>query len=163
MTRKLVLFGAMLAAIAACEGTIDEKHDAAADADGDADSDSGEEGCSMNSGAFCTCDMPFGGNCDDGTPCLLVRNLGTPDLGFCSPSCDCDNYDDVCSVDGAPEGVVPRCIMAGDWPIEDSTLCNCVLMNCTEDTDCPEGQVCHEIVGTHGQYEGVTIYICSPP
>lgn len=165
MLGKYLVCGLVVAAwfhLMACEGNIDQDGgDGDGDGDTDTDADGDDEGCSMNSGAFCTCNTPWEGQCDDGSPCIQVRNFDDPGaLGFCSPSCDCSNYDQDCS--STPFGAVSRCILAGDWPIEDSTQCNCVLMNCDTEADCPPDQQCHEIVGGNGPYEGVTLWICSP-
>lgn len=154
------LIGAVWAYLIACEGTIDQNGDGDGDGDTDADgdADSGDDGCSMNSGAYCTCDMPWEGTCDDGTFCLSVRNLeDTGNLGICSPSCDCgdDSYNHDC--DDTPFGATARCVLAGDWPIVESTRCNCVLWQCETADDCPPGQQCHEIIGQNGPFEGVTL------
>lgn len=117
--------------------------------------------CPMNSGAFCLCDRPWEDICDDGSFCLTVENLDPPgEFGFCAPECSCSNYNNPC-----PEshfGLEPRCILTNSWPITYDTMCNCVLIHCDINDQCPPGQTCQTVTGFHGEYEGIQVNICSP-
>jgi hypothetical protein len=124
------------------------------------DADVSETSCPMNSGDFCTCDSPWSSTCSEDTYCITVRNLGDAGtLGFCAPLCDCASND---SCEPSPFNATSKCILMSDWPLTSRTICSCVLTDCEDASDCPPGQRCREIVGTHGDYEGVRVNICSP-
>lgn len=112
----------------------------------------------MNAGVFCRCNQPWVGTCLDGSACISIENSG--DLGVCMPECSCDDYDLSCGV--TTYSSIARCILASDLPIDASTRCHCILMNCETADDCPPHQECQEIISNQGPYEGVTITVCSP-
>jgi hypothetical protein len=148
----------------------DHLPDGSPDADEDDETEAGADGdmpdvevpeCPLNSRAFCLCDSPWYGLCDDGSFCLTVENLGLPgDYGYCAPECDCSDYDVAC-----PESLYraePKCILINSWPVTEYSMCNCVLIHCNINADCPPGQTCQHVRGTHGEYNGVLVSICSP-
>lgn len=123
--------------------------------------DADDSECPMNSGAFCRCDRPWEEECDDGSFCLTVENLGAPgEFGLCAPLCDCSDYNETCSVSHL--SLESRCILTDSWPLTPYTICNCVLIHCDINAQCPYGQTCQTVTGFHGEYEGVQVKICSP-
>jgi hypothetical protein len=158
------LIGVLITGIwmaASCDNGTLTDGDGDSDSDADSDADGDGEGCPLNSGVPCACDLEFGQPCEDDSVCIKLRNIDPePVLGFCSERCSCDDYDQECSSNEF--GADSMCIMAGEWPITDTTVCNCLLINCESEADCPTGHGCFDIERTHGEHEGEVVGVCHP-
>jgi len=111
----------------------DSDGDTDADSDGDTDSDTdtdtdtdtdadGDSDCPANSAFPCRC----AGDCDDGSPCLIIDGIepDPPNAGFCSNQCSSDAD---CTSGFAGTGA---CMLN----FEENTHC---ALKCTTDDDCP--------------------------
>lgn len=113
------------------DGDADSDSDADADTDSDTDSDLSE--CPENSGFPCHCDIT-GEECEDGSICLQMGEGGS----FCSTICSCETGEGCV---GSEYGE-SLCVIA-DSPTE-PTQCNCGVVGCESNEDCPPGLSCVE-------------------
>ena len=117
------------------DGSADTDTDTDTDGDSDADSDGDEQlPCPMGSGWPCACDNPSG-DCDDGSPCAVVSQIGNDEIGYCA--LECADAEPVCPE--TPFSAEAQClvtILGNPQPF-------CALV-CEDIYDCPYFQACQD-------------------
>jgi hypothetical protein len=130
------------------DSDADTDGDSDADSDGDTDGDTGAPTCPLSSGWPCACTVNWG-DCDDGTLCGQVLDLGDGTMGLCLEPCD------------EPYGPCPDTF----WEAESLCILTdqqqenfyCGLL-CQTTAECPPETTCQYA----GEYEGEDQYLCHP-
>lgn len=125
----------------------DGDSDSDSDSDVDSDSDSDAPTCPVQSEWPCAC-IVTSGDCDDGSPCGQVLDLGDGTMGLCLSLCD-EPYGPCPDTPWTAESM---CMLTDQ---EDHYYCG---LSCQTTAECPPEMTCQYV----GEYEGEDQYLCHP-